>query len=493
MDDSHKILPELIDERIDKRVALLSDSIELKLTKELDDLLKARFETTAKILGWAFGLVAIVFAGFGIKTLFDVRDVARTTAIDEVKKKLAIDDPNSEFRRDVDKIVARGLLDSYLLAIAKSRGERFAPDVTISETDLRRLLELLGDSRSSDKDFTDACEVLVRSSQMRREQSLERVFVDLGGAADPYRWVSAQPEKRAVVFRLYRGQRLVSSARAILNDANASKTLVLAAIAYSVNSNDAESTKSLERIAQSKDEDLSLTALNGLARLVPRSAILKDAIARLTASERDEDWASAIRLASEVAKPSSRRLLEDDPEEKVRLNISSRVIEQAIERNMVFRLSTGFGERAISSLAISSRKDFSTLYSVSSDLIQGGSSGALHELLQQSGSNDSKFAKAIRALCLEDEGVCWGVVRARLDNGGSVVLRSGVHLDKVSAPAGIAFRPASAKPEADILVSWTDSSAIRQTGTLGKVIESPKIYFEITSSKGIGMDDQDEQ
>ena len=100
-----------IDEKIDTRLALLRDSIELKLIKELDALLKSRFDTTGKLLGWAFGLVAVVFAGFGIKTLFDVKEVARTTAIEEVKKKLAIDDPNSDFRRDIDKVVARGLIN----------------------------------------------------------------------------------------------------------------------------------------------------------------------------------------------------------------------------------------------------------------------------------------------------------------------------------------------------------------------------------------------
>ena len=75
-----------IEERIDKRLSLLRDSIELKLTKEMDALLKSRFDTTGKIFGWAFGLVAIVFAGFGIKTFLDVREMARTTAVEEVKK-----------------------------------------------------------------------------------------------------------------------------------------------------------------------------------------------------------------------------------------------------------------------------------------------------------------------------------------------------------------------------------------------------------------------
>ena len=102
-----------MDERIDKRLSLLRDSIKLKLGKEMDALLKSRFDSTGKIIGWAFGLVALVFTGFGIKTIYDVREVARTTAIEEVKKKLALENPNSEFRHDIDKTVARGVISSY--------------------------------------------------------------------------------------------------------------------------------------------------------------------------------------------------------------------------------------------------------------------------------------------------------------------------------------------------------------------------------------------
>jgi hypothetical protein len=59
--------PTPIDAKIDKRIELLRDSVELKLNKDMDALLKSRLDTAARIFGWAFGLVAIVFTAFGIK------------------------------------------------------------------------------------------------------------------------------------------------------------------------------------------------------------------------------------------------------------------------------------------------------------------------------------------------------------------------------------------------------------------------------------------
>ena len=50
-----------IDARIEKRLPALQDSLELRLTKAVDNLLKSRFETATKLFGWSFGLVALVF------------------------------------------------------------------------------------------------------------------------------------------------------------------------------------------------------------------------------------------------------------------------------------------------------------------------------------------------------------------------------------------------------------------------------------------------
>ena len=185
--------PTPVEAKIDKRIELLRDSVELKLNKDMDALLKSRLETAARI-----------FTAFGIKTILDVKEIARTTAIAEVKKTLSIDDPNSDFRRDIDKVVARGLIDSYLLSLAKSKQDRFADDLSISETDFRRLQNLVTDPQSNTKDFSDAIEVLTKSSPRTQNEAIDRLIIALASGSDTkYKWIIEQPEKRAALFALY--------------------------------------------------------------------------------------------------------------------------------------------------------------------------------------------------------------------------------------------------------------------------------------------------
>ena len=220
-----------IDARIDRRLPALQDGLELRLTKAVDTLLKSRFETAAKLFGWSFGLVALVFTLFGIKTAIDVRDAAKTTAVEEVRKKLSLDDPNSDVRRDVDRAIARGLVSSYYLAMARREGYGLTQDVELSETDSRRLVELILDPRCDDKDFLDAADVLLRSDKNARRNHIARVLIGLANAKeDQYKWIRTQPYKRATVFDLARGGAIAVAAKEILVDAKSDQSVLLSAI-----------------------------------------------------------------------------------------------------------------------------------------------------------------------------------------------------------------------------------------------------------------------
>ena len=165
-----------LDDQIEKRLDLLSNGIQLKMMKEVDSTIKDRFDTTGKILGWAFGLVALLFGGLGIKTLIDVRDIARTTAVDEVKKTLELDNPNSAFRRDVDRVVAGAVINSYLLTISKQKQANGLISIDLTDSDLRRLIELITDPKTDDKEFSDALEILTNSSQINSSPPLSRTI-----------------------------------------------------------------------------------------------------------------------------------------------------------------------------------------------------------------------------------------------------------------------------------------------------------------------------
>lgn len=480
-----------LEEKIDKRLALLRDSIELKLNKEVDLLLKSRFESTGKILGWAFGLVAVVFAGFGIKTIFDVREVARTTAVEEVKKKLAIDDPSSEFRRDIDKIVARGLIDSYLLSMAKSKGERFPSDLAISETDFRRLQSLLADPRTTEKDFSDALEVLLRSEDRGRNETLERLVQSLGSGVDEkYRWINEQPEKRAALFRLYTGDKLIQLSRKILVDETSTKMLLSSAVKY-LASKDKQSGQLLERLANHKDEDVSMAAILALARVEPGSAAVKAILDKPKKTDNENDWATAVRVAIEVAKPMRFRIFDEDRNLDERQTLAAKALQSAIDRDFVFRLSSSISEHSAASLYISSKKNYSTLYGVSTDIILGSSSGAINELIRLGGPKSEALLKIIRAFCLEEDGRCWGVVRANLEAGGKILLQSGLEIDRAKAPGGVSLRPESTDRNSLILATWNDTEAVSKKGILAGVSNVSSMNFSVAVTKSLAAGDDE--
>lgn len=482
-----------VDQRIDGRLALLRDSVELKLTKEVDALLKGRFESTGKLLSLAFGLVAVVFAGLGIKTILDVKEVARGTAIEEVKKKLAIDDPNSEFRRDIDRIVARGLIDSYLITIAKTKGERFRPELPVSENDLRRLRALVTDERTSQKDFSDGMEVLLKSSVRSREESIDRLVQDLAsGTEDRYKWFGQQPEKLAALLRLYTGDKLVTRSSSVLADPKSSKAIVVAAIRYS-GARDIQSGPLLAKLAGHADKDIANEAVVALARVDPEAEEVRKALGVALKSSDDSEVARAIRIAVELAKPSRHSgIFRDDPKLDARRQASAEVILQAIRRDFVFRLSSSFGDRQSSSLYVSSRRRAERLYAISNDLVRGPSQGALASLFVAASKDQKDLFNVVRAMCLDEDERCWGLVRLDLNNDGRVSLEGGQELDSSKAPAGVSLRAESAKADAPIVVTWTDPDAIVKRGKLVAVTGADKIGYSVAVSKALSRSDDDD-
>lgn len=484
-----------IDEKIEKRIALLRDSIELKLTKEVDALLKTRFESTGKILGWAFGLVAVVFAGFGIKTLFDVKEVARTTAIEEVKKKLSIDDPNSEFRRDIDKVVARGLIDSYLLTIAKTKGERFRSDFSISESDFRRLQSLVTDSKTSDKDFSDAVEVLLKSSARGRDDSLDRLIKALGsGSEEKYRWIGDQPEKKAALLRIYTGDKLTQVSSAVLSDEKSSKSLMLAAIKYS-GSKDQQSGKQLERLAAHRDTDIAHEAAVALARVEPTSPTVRAVLHKPQKTNDPDDWAKALRVAIELARPSGDGLFRNDPNEEQRTSLAAETLQNAVNENIVFRLSSNRnfdGESTAALLYVSSRKEYSRLYGISTSVIRGASQSVITPLFRRASKNSGQLLALTRAFCLEDDGRCWGLVRTGLERGGTIVLQGQSEITSAMAPGGATIRPEDSKVDSPIVVTWTDTNAVSKRGILVGLKNAEQMSFSVRTTKSVSRGDEDE-
>ena len=420
-------------------------------------------------------------------TLSDTRKVAHEVALEEVKRKLSIDDPNSEFRREIDTIVARGLIDSYLLSMARNNGKVFRQDLAIPETDLQRLQNLIIDSRTTLKDFSDALEVLLRSGASGRDEALERLIEALGlESAEKYRWIDKQPEKMAALLGLYKGDKLIEVSKNILVNDKSPNLLLIAAIKYS-GSRDKNSSQSLERLVKNKDSEIANEAVFALAKVKPSSAVFKAILEKPKNTDNDADWVTAIRVAIELAKPI--KFDNDDLHLEERQKITAEVLQNAINQGYVFRISTPFNERSGVSLYISSRKS-PRIHPIPMDIILGNSSGAVRGLLRRSASHNETLLKTIRAFCLYDDFRCWGVVRAKFIGGGKVILQTGLEIDGTKVPAGFGFRPESEKPDSVIVVTWIDEGVLKR-GILASISDASHVNFSVAANKFLTPDDEE--
>jgi hypothetical protein len=479
MTNGDHLSADAIEALMDKRILLLQDGLELRLTKTVDAQLKDRFDTAVKLLGWTFGLVAIVFTLFGIKTAIDLREAAKTTAIEEVKRKLAIDDPNSDFRRDVDRVIARGLINSYFLEIARNRGKLFAPDIVVSDLDNRRLVDLITDPRSEERDFRDAVDVLVRSQQIKENNYIEQTMVSIANGADEkYKWIGDQQDKRATLLELFPGDKLTPTARKLLSDERANKRLLIAAIGYLGKEADKESVMTLEKIAKTPDEDIANASVLALARIAPASKVVAKAIV-IPAQPTGDTIVGALRIAERISESSPRHVFDEDPDQSRRLNLAALVVGEVIERGYVFRLMATPSDSS-RELAISTRGNMSTQYGLPSRLLIGSGSQVFSVLLRNA-IDDAHARDIVRALCLDDGERCNGVIHMTLSPSAKVRLGSGRVLGPADAPAGIFLRARSPAANSDILASWTDRDLVRQTAVLDRIIDAKQATFEVKS------------
>jgi hypothetical protein len=490
-DESQTPVPKDFDERLERRVEILRDSLELKLTKDVDLLLKNRFETTGKILGWAFGSVALIFTAFGIKTLWDIREVARSTAVEEVKKKLSLDDPNSDFRRDIDRIVARGVIDSHLLSLAKSKQDEFYTGLEVSEGDMRRLLSIVSDSEASLKDFSDACEVILSAEQLSGSPRLNSLFKGLGAAKDQnYKWIAQQPEKRAIVFEFYPADDLVVTAKSILLDDGSDKTLLLATMKYLSKLNDKEAIAPLERLTAKPDEDVSDAALRALARISPRSPKISEWLGAIKKESPDERWVSALHLAAEISQKPSLGPFVEDPDSKYRSELSASIIKRSITESFAFGLSDNFRPGSGMSLHVSSRSRGNLSYGLPAGLLFGTGKSTSEELLRQASSSLAEFQNMVRALCLAYRGQCDSFIRVDLEGGGSISLASGGALDKASMPFNLTLR-AAGPTQPGVIVTWSDEAGMTKSAVLAGLIDPSKIRFALSTRHRFAGDPKD--
>lgn len=487
-----KTLTDEIDGRVDRRLAQLQDSLELKLIKQTDALFKDRFDRATKLLGWSATVAAITLTAFGIKTFFDIRNLAQTTAISEVKKTLSIDDPNSDFRRDVDTTVARSLINSYFLALNRDKDKVFAPGLQISQADFRRLIDFISDKRTALKDFSDASQVLLSSQITSQNEEVTGILLGLARANDDkFKWMKDQPEKRAVIFRTTTNDKLISSAEELLSE-KIDHVLLVEAIRYLGRNNDKQSAKRIEPFVSNGDKNVSRSALVALAQTAPDSKALTSFLfpndpKNLVSS------AQALSLAMILAAPPGRDPFDIDPDAALRIQIASKVVERTIDNGNIFRLTRNFASRdgnatPASTLNLASMGNQSFSVVIPSDIINGEAVQVLRAVLKDWGDDVNRLAKTVRALCLDEDGRCRGVIRIDLSKGAKIVLDSNITLDNSNAPTGVTVRASGPAPDADLLATWTDPLAVSKNAKLTKVLNTGGALFDVAATRALASD-----
>lgn len=93
------------------------------------------------------------------------------------------------------------------------------------------------------------------------------------------------------------------------------------------------------------------------------------------------------------------------------------------------------------------------------------------------------------ALCFEREGACSGVVRADLNKGGQITLKSGASIARDTADGLIRIHPTSVATKGETIVSWTDKNTLQvKSGALSGVSGQTEISFSVATSSLITQD-----
>jgi hypothetical protein len=475
---------------VDERIKQLSDSLELRLTKELERTLAERAEANRKLFTWAVGSVTLVLALLGIKTFSDMRTVARAAATEEVKQRLSLDDPNSEIRRDIDKMLAKALIDSYMFKMAKADDEDgFRPEIDISDRDAERIGRFILDPATKADDFNDGLQLLMQTENDGGERPYVEEVKKL--LAEPKSWIFRQPAKLKTVLELTSDDSLQSYARTVLQDNGAKKELLAAAIGYSVRTNDQQAIALLEKLAAFPEKEIAVEALAGLGSISPVSATLRTALLAPLDPEDTSAVRNRLQMAGGLAKPAAHEFFMSDPHEKLRVQLLARAFQQAIAAGYVFRMmDSSFRSRrsTASTPGISKRDRLGFTMGVGPDLFGPNGLKAASLVLQQSSASMGQFQKAFTAFCMVGRGnSCRRNLKISLGPGASILVAGRPALDSAAATSGVTID--TSESDGQLIATWKDRGGLEQSAPLAGIRNASAASFSLATKNTSGNDD----
>lgn len=303
--------------------------------------------------------------------------------------------------------------------------------------------------------------------------------------------MKSQPQKRATIFKLYEQDDLKAAALGVVRDEMSDENLVVSSIKYLSSVRDLQSIQDLSKMANSRSENVSLSALHAIARLDPKSKILEEKTKIFVDGKDNGQIAAALRLAMDIVKPPSGLIFRSDPDREYRIRMGSKILLDVMNKNFIFGISSGFRGDSRSNLVISARGEVSTRYIVSSEWVSGVGQRAIRGAFLEVADDFQKLSSLISMFCIVEDESCSGGIHVKLTQGGKIVLRSGLVLDNRSVAGSVVLRPSGAEANADIIVNWTDLTAVPRNDALAAVSEADKMELRVISRVRLAPEDVD--
>jgi hypothetical protein len=189
--------------------------IELAIWNRVDGTLTQRFDRerafVLSIVDRGFRIItvvglsiALIFSAFGVKTIRDASTAVTRAAEARVEAAISSGDPESPFRKGLDGVLNRAVLDSYALSLARTRATNRFSELTIAQADLTRIFTLINNPDTPFETFQTAIDVLLAAASDRNAETTTLItnrLLDLITSSGGTRWMEGQPIKRAYILR----------------------------------------------------------------------------------------------------------------------------------------------------------------------------------------------------------------------------------------------------------------------------------------------------